>query len=165
MTDPNITRLPKQTLVQMVRNAPDTKLFNSLFVRYENSGEIQDICNDGEYSCAFFVGGLLTLTSYLPRPHGTVAGLRNKLQELGYVVVPSPDEIALGDIIFWDKIMFENGQANEHVGFALDKNTAVSTSYKKKCVVSHPLVLPGALSQEPRKITLILRIPDQPMQI
>ncbi len=56
----------------MIENAISARLFNSLFVRYEDSGETKDVCNDGEYSCAFFVSGLLTLTGYLERPHATV---------------------------------------------------------------------------------------------
>ena len=102
MADPNILRLPKETLVRMIKNAPDTKLFNSLFVRYLNTGEIKDVCNDGEYSCAFFVSGLLTLAGYLPRPHGTVAGLRKKLQELSFEVI-SPRMGYRREILFFGR--------------------------------------------------------------
>src|SRR3569623_1140484 len=116
MPDPNIERLPKETLRKMIQNAPDTRLFNSLFVRYKDSGEVKDACNDGEYSCAFFVSSLLTLTGYLERPHATVAGLREKMLGLPIQKVELADAQA-GDVIFWDKIVFDNGEANEPVGF------------------------------------------------
>jgi hypothetical protein len=157
MTDPNIVPLKKETLLAMIRNAPDTRLFRSLFVQYQDSGKIKDVTNDGEYSCAFFVSGLLTLAGYLPRPHGTVKGLRYKLGELSYSEVP-PEERQAGDIIFWEKMKFPDGSENEHVGFVLDHDRAISTSYKKQCVVEHPINMPGAVVDEPRKITLVIRM-------
>jgi hypothetical protein len=160
MPDRNVERLPKETLLKMIENAPDTRLFRSLFVRDKDTGVVEDATNNGEYSCAFFVSGLLTLAGYLPRIHGTVKGLRKKLQELNYEII-SEDMMQPGDIIFWEKMMFPNGLENEHVGFVLNKETAISTSFKKQQVVSHPLVTPGGVSKEPRKITLILRAPEK----
>ena len=157
MPDPNIERLPKETLRKMIQNAPDTRLFNSLFVRYKDSGEVKDACNDGEYSCAFFVSSLLTLTGYLERPHATVAGLREKMLGLPIQKVELADAQA-GDVIFWDKIVFDNGEANEHVGFINSNGKAVSTSFKKRSVVEHDILMPGGVSNETRKVTLILRL-------
>ena len=161
MADSNIVRLPKQTLVKMIENAVGTKVFNSLFVEYKDSGEIKDVCNDCEYSCAFFVSGLLTLTGFIPRPHATVKSLRKTLQEALFKTISSLEESRPGDIVFWEKIVFENGLENEHVGFLLSKDRAVSTSYKKHCVVEHSPLIPGGVDNKERKITLLLRAPDQ----
>jgi hypothetical protein len=160
MAGSNITRLPKETLLKMIENAIGVRVFNSLFVRYKDSGEIKDICNDCEYSCAFFVSGLLTLTSYLPRPHATAAGLRKKLQELSYTIVLSREDIQPGDIIFWEKT-FNSDSEHEHVGFALSKKRAVSTSSKEHTVIEHDLTMPRGPSQEPVRIILILRVPEE----
>jgi hypothetical protein len=120
--------------------------------------------NDGEYSCAFFVSSLLALAGYLPKPNTTVVGLRARLKESSFTEIPA-DSIEPGDVIFWEKIVFPDGSANEHVGFALDNTRAVSTSYKKKEVVEHPMNLPGNLSTEPRKITLVLRAPRNSLAV
>jgi hypothetical protein len=159
MPDPNIEKLPKETLIQMVKNAPDARLFNSLFVRYKDTGAVKDVCNDGEYSCAFFVSSLLALTGYLEKPHATVAGLRAKMLELPHTKIATTEEILPGDIIFWEKIIFEDGSENEHVGFALGNSRAVSTSFKKQCVVEHDLVVPGGVGTVSRKIISVLRLP------
>ncbi|MES2007207.1 MAG: hypothetical protein V4436_03850 [Patescibacteria group bacterium] len=129
-------------------------------VRHKDSGEVQDVCNNGEYSCAFFVSSLLTLTSYLERPRATVAGLRASLLSLSLERVASVEDVWPGDIIFWEKIVFDNGQANEHVGFVITKSRAISTSFKKRMVVEHDIEMPGGMGEEKRKITLILRLPQ-----
>lgn len=161
MPDPNIELLPKETLKRMIENAPETKLFRSLFVRYQDSGAVKDVCNDGEYSCAFFVSSLLTLAGYLERPHATVAGLRAKLLELQFEKIENAEDAQPGDVIFWDKIVFDDGSFNEHVGFASKNGNAVSTSFKKQMVVEHDFALPGGAGEEKREITLMLRPPDR----
>lgn len=140
----------------MIQNAPDTRLFNSLFVRYKDSGDIKDVCNDGEYSCAFFVSGLLTLAGYLEKPHATVAGLRAKLLELQFEKIENAKDAQPGDIIFWDKIEHEDGTVTEHVGFISEKG-AVSTDFSTRAVMEHPVEQPGGSSKPKRAIMLILR--------
>lgn len=158
MPDLTLTPLPKETLLALIKNAPGSKLFKSLIVYDTATNVSRDVLNDGEYSCAFFVSSLLALAGYLPKPNTTVVGLRARLKESSFMEIPA-DGIEPGDVIFWEKIVFPDGSANEHVGFALDNTRAVSTSYKKKEVVEHPINLPGNLSTEPRKITLVLRAP------
>ena len=156
MADPNIEKLPKQTLLRMIENAPETKLFRSLFVRYQDSGEVKDVCNDGEYSCAFFVSSLLTLAGYLTKPHATVAGLRARLLELQFEKIENAEDAQPGDVIFWDKIVFDDGSENEHVGLVSEKG-AVSSNFKTKMIIEHEIDRPGGPDYEKRTITLLLR--------
>lgn len=139
MSDPNIEILKYETLVRSIENSVDTKLFNSLMVRYKDSGTIADILNDGEYSCAFFVSSLLTLFEAIEKPHATVANLKKTIVE-----DPKWSEVerALakpGDVVFYEKTVFDNGSAHEHVGFVVDTDSAVSTDYRQKNVARHDL--------------------------
>lgn len=155
MADSNMEIQHKQTLLQMIKNAPGNRLFNSLFVSYKNSGEVKDVCNNGEYSCAFFTSSLLTINGYLERPHATVAGLRAKMLTFPFQKIELTDAQP-GDVIFWDKIEHEDGTVTEHVGF-VSEHGAVSTDFATHAVMEHPIEQPGGLNKPKRTIGLILR--------
>jgi hypothetical protein len=157
MADPNIVPLPKETLIKMLENSVGSRLFNSLFVLFKDKNAVKDILNDGEFSCAFFISSILVLGGYVPKPVATVVSLQKKLEEQGWQRILDVKEAAPGDIIFWEKIKFEDGSENAHVGFVLNDSEAVSTDYKQKCVVRHPLA--KAESTGERKVEAIFRLP------
>ncbi|GEM_PF-566431 len=139
MPDPNIIPLKRKTLVRLLENSVGSRLFNSLFVRLSNTGEVKDVLNDGEFSCAFYVTSLLALLQLFDRTHTTVKTVREKLSEhTGWREVagalPEP-----GDVVFWERVLFPDGTENDHVGFVLNEAEAVSTSYLEKQVVRHHL--------------------------
>jgi hypothetical protein len=47
--------------------------------------------------------------------------------------------IAEGDVVFWQKVTYEDGSENAHVGFAITATDAISTNYKTKMIARHPL--------------------------
>lgn len=153
MTDQSIEVLKKETYIKLLENSPGTRMFNSAFVRFVDTGEKKDILNDGEYSCAFFVTGILSMFGILDEPSATVATTKKKLLEKAWTVVGG--ESVAGDVLFWEESMFEDGSLNMHVGFALSATEAVSTSYKEKMVVRHDITFNGT-----RKIDLVLRAPE-----
>ena len=122
----------------MIENSIGTRLFNSVIVSYRDSDTVVDVLNDGEYSCAFFVSSVLTLVQFLDRPHTTVKTVRLKLEERGWSKIPAA-EAELGDVIFWEKVKFDNGSENEHVGFVGNSTEAISTSYLERKVVRHDI--------------------------
>ena len=135
-----LTVLKKETYLQMIRNSPGTELFRSMFVSFNNSEEV-DILRDGDYSCAFFVSSILRLCGMQSRTHTTVKSVREVLLYSGdWDQVTGPGAcVEPGDVVIWEKIQFEDGSENEHIGFALSRTEAVSTSYKEKKVVRHHL--------------------------
>lgn len=158
MADTNIIPLPRQTFLKMLENSVGTKLFNSLFVLFKDTNTTKDVLNDGEFSCAFFVSGILVLGGYLQRPNATVASLYKQCQTQNWTTVADQKDIEAGDIIFWEKTKFADGSENEHVGFAVSQEEAVSTNYIAKTVVRHPIWL--AENGNERKITAIFRLPQ-----
>lgn len=140
MSDPNITTLRKETYLKAIENSIDSRLFNSLFVQYKDSGKTVDALNDGMYSCAFFVSSVLYLLRAIDKPHATVESLMKALEKDADWQKVDVHDISAGDVIFWEKMKFEDGSENAHVGFALNDNEAVSTDYQKKAVARHPII-------------------------
>jgi len=151
MSDPNIIKLQKETYLRMIKNSVGIKLFNSFFIKFKDTGKISDILNNGEFSCAFFVSGVLTLCKYLDSPHTTVKRLREELVKAGWKKV-SKSNFQPGDIVAWEKIVFPDGTENEHIGFVLNKTQAISTNYKNKKVIKHHITF-----NNKRKIIEIFR--------
>jgi hypothetical protein len=128
--------LPQETYLKMIENAIGTKLFNSIIVNKD--GQKMDLLQNGEYSCAFFVSGILFLNLMIPQVKTTVNNLESLLQssdKFEKVDTPKP-----GDIVFWEKILYEDDTENRHVGFVWYEDKAISTNYKQSSVVLHDLI-------------------------
>ena len=152
MPDSNLKKKLFQTYLKMIENSPGTKLFNSAFVEDVRTGEVRDVLNDGELSCAFFVSGVLSLLGLMDRPHSTVKTVIDTLRGSKNWKEFDKKSLKNGDIIVWEVVTFEDGTQNEHIGFCLDTNKAVSTSYIEKSVVLHSIDFDGK-----RKIEKIFR--------
>ncbi len=153
MAGSNIVKLQKKTCLKMIENSIGSKLFNSLFVKFKDTGKVADVLKNGELSCAFFVSGILTLCNYLDSPHATVKTTEKELIEIGCKKVKNSN-IKPADIIIWEKVLFPNGSKHSHIGFALNKTQAVSTNYKKKKVIKHHITY-----NNKRKIIEVFRLP------
>jgi len=151
MADPNIKILRKETFLKAIENSVGSRLFSSLFVMFKDSGEIKDILEDGMYSCAFFVSSILYIVEAIDKPHATVKSIMKLFEEDNNWQKIDLENIEAGDVVFWEKIKFENGSENAHVGFVLNKQEAVSTDSKNKVVSRHPIV------SEKRNVEVIYR--------
>jgi len=55
MADKNIEKLNKKIYLKMIESSINTKLFNTIFVKFKDTDKIIDVCEKGRKSCAFFV--------------------------------------------------------------------------------------------------------------
>ncbi len=157
MPDPTIQFLQKETYIRTIENAEGTRLFNSIFVKKTGSDTVIDVCGDGEKSCAYFVSSVLTLVGIFDKPSTTVATVQNRMSTGGFMEI-STNEIEAGDIVIWEKQLLNN-EENEHIGFALNKEEAMSTYFRERKVTRHPLTF-GATPERPeRKIDRAFRPP------
>jgi hypothetical protein len=140
MADQNVEKLPKESYLKAIENSVGSRLFNSFFVRFKDTGKTTDIMNDGMYSCAFFVSSLLYLFGAIDKPSATVKSTLESLERNPKWQKVEATDIQPGDVIFWEKITFDDGSENAHIGFALNKDEAVSTDYKQKLVARHPII-------------------------
>lgn len=140
MADPNIKIFKKETYLKAIENSVGSRLFNSLVVQFKDSGKVSDVLNDGMYSCAFFVSSVLYLFNAIDKPHATVASVKDAFKkDPNWQEIPS-DKIEAGDVIFWEKIKFDDGSENAHIGFAINHQEAISTDYKNKVIARHPII-------------------------
>ncbi|MDP1689104.1 MAG: hypothetical protein Q8L47_03160 [bacterium] len=159
MSNTNIEISKKETYLKLIENSIGTRLFNSLIVKYKNTGEVIDILHNGELSCAYFVSSIIVLMSGMETPHTTVKTVRNKLIENNWKVVTGG--IEPGDVLFWEKVKFDDGNENEHIGFALNSKEAISTSWIEHKVVRHPIISTNHEGNKiSRKITAVYRKRD-----
>lgn len=146
--------LREKTYLKMIENSIGTKIFNSIFAEVE--GQEKDLLNDGEFSCAVFVSGILLLNQMLEKGRSTVDSLEKDLEESDSFEEIKSDPQP-GDILFWEKVRYEDGSENRHVGFTLSNTEAVSTDYVPKQVIKHPINKEIENSGETRKIEKIFR--------
>ncbi len=159
MTDTNIIVLQKETYLKMIENSPDTRLFNSIMVRYKDTNTIDDICHDGEFSCAFFVSSVLCLANYIEKPMATVTSVCEHLKKNGWRII-SGNPIK-GDVVVWDYATLSNNtkDINMHIGFALSATEAVSTSSISRRVTVHNITYGlDAHGTPKRRIKMLLRV-------
>ena len=150
-----LQKLSFRTYLAMLENSPGTRLFNSLYVRSADGGEVRDVFNNGEFSCAGFVTSVLTLSGLLESPSATVDTAERRLRELGWEEV-APNAAEKGDIVFWAPAQYPDGSGHRHMGFALSASEAVSTDSIEKQVMRHPIS--RSEEREGKRLLLIERV-------
>lgn len=141
MTDPNLEILKYDTYISIIKNSVGSRLFNSFMVRIKDTGAIEDILKDGEYSCAFFVSSVLTLLHAIDKPCTTVSSLERKIEEDNHWFEVTADEIEPGDVIFYEDTTFTDGSTDGHVGFVQDEQNVVSNNFQLRQITRHNLHL------------------------
>lgn len=136
MPDDNLKKNIKRSLIAMIENSVGSRAYNNFYVKNKESGLEYDVLNDGELSCAFFVSSILTIFKLIDKPHTTIKTTEEKLIEAGW---KETEERKPGVVILWEPIRFDDGSVNEHIGFALNEDEAVSTSIFKHEVARHDI--------------------------
>lgn len=114
--------LQKKTFIEAIKNSVGSKQYRSFFI--EENGEDKDILNDGKNSCAYYVSSLLKEFNLINEIHTTVKGLIDDLGEKWQEI--SVLDIQEGDILIW-----ETDGILGHIGFAINKEEAISNSTEK----------------------------------
>lgn len=122
-----------KTYLSMVHGSSDSRAYLHQWASV--GGKMTDIANSGSVSCAFFVSFILSGFGYIRGVHATVTGLIKKLEKSGWVKIRTPRP---GAVIVWETAMHPSG-AHAHIGFWLDKDTAISNHPQKGIPkVHHP---------------------------
>lgn len=138
----------------MIKNSVGSKAFRNYYAKYD--GKFRDGLKDGELSCAFYVSSILTIWRAIDKPHATVRGLVIALEDAKWKIIKDNSKPKPGDVLIWEAILVDkNDKAkNEHCGFYIGNNNAVSASWQKRGIVMHDWQFKD---QGGRKITAIYR--------
>lgn len=132
-------------LCTLAKNAVGSNQWRSFFVE-EEGGQLIDVLDDGDKSCAFFITNLLVTVGLLSKPRLTVTSAVSQLLADGWAEV-SDSEMRDGDVLVWETN--ENGCS--HIGFYVD-GFAISNSSSKKSPQRHCVTYGGE-----RSVSQVLR--------
>ena len=162
----------KETYMALIKNSVGTKLFSSLYFYNTSENpfegipahEAVDVLKDGQLSCPYFVSSILHLLGgAIDTPHATVEGTIRGMVARGWQEVEDK-KLCPGDVVVW-ALKEDDGaghykEGHRHIGFILDKKTALSTSTTQKCVVAHDPWFRKNGEEEGRKIVRIFAHPE-----
>jgi len=109
-----------ETYLDVIGRSVGSDLFQTVFA--EVKGEKMDITNRGQFSCAIHTSSILLWFALLEERHSGVDGLIRDMMRSGWREI---DELKKGCVVRWEKKM-KNGGENEHVGFYIGDNLAIS---------------------------------------
>jgi hypothetical protein len=140
-----VSPLLLDTYLAVIKNSSGSNLFRNLYAKVGD--ERQDITQNGELSCAFFVSSILVILKLIKEVHATVSGTVRDLKEFGWVEIEEPK---IGAILVWEEKDFGNNRLHKHIGFYVGEGRAVSNDYKIGTPQEHKW------NSEERKVELIL---------
>lgn len=140
-----------KSYLQTILNSTGSKVFRNLYALV--NGKEQDILNDGELSCAYFVSHILLMFSLITEGHATVRGTVNDLMDSGWKVIDQP---RTGAILVWEaSVTDDEGQLHDHIGFYIGDDQAVSNSTTKRIPQEHFWTFAHEGKEDYRKVTAI----------
>ncbi len=143
----------RETLLQMVFASVGSEMFqNSYFVA---GGKRKDLCQNGKFSCAFYVSSILKIFDLIETLHTTIDGLEKDLFSSDWRVFTDTFCFQDGDIIIWE--VDKKIGNHRHAGFYIGDFMCVSNSSDKGRIIRHGLEGPNLSRQ--RRIEKIYRHP------
>ncbi|HNZ55621.1 MAG TPA: hypothetical protein PKN73_02785 [Candidatus Paceibacterota bacterium] len=144
-----IEPLTLKSLLALIEASAGTTMFRHLYA--EVDGVEQDILEDGNLSCAFYVSGVLAIFGLIDRLHTTVSGTVTALEKAGW---QKTDNLKPGCVIVWDKPR-DNSHNHQHIGFYLGDETAIANSTEKKVIAKNHYTYGGEEQSSQRQILAI----------
>ncbi len=107
-----------------IENLLGSEAWRHLYV--ESNGEVIDITENGENSCAYMLSSVLIIFGLAQKAHATITSTVEDMKKYDWHEVQEP---FYGCVVEWDG----------HIGFYIDDKNAISNSSKTKLVTKHPL--------------------------
>ena len=144
-----INILTFDSYIATIQNSIGSKSFQTLWA--EVHGAQQDILGGGQYSCGVFVSGILIWFDLIQERHATVLGTVRGMKASGWEEIKEPK---VGCVLHWER-QSQNGSANEHLGFYMGHETAISNSGTDRVPVEHHFTY-GATNGIPNRSILAM---------
>ncbi len=117
-----------------IENSIGSNLFRNLYFRIE--GEVIDVLDDGDLSCAIYVTTILYIFGLIKERHTTVVATIEDILQSGWYEIEKPKN---GAIILWGYKKKDDGTQGKHrhLGFFIDNETAISNDSSTRVVAKH----------------------------
>ena len=130
----NIKVLQFENYLDAINKSVGSDLFQTVWA--EINGERKDIINKGQFACAIHVSSILLWFAefgLIKTRHAGVVGLIKDLEDSGWHKIDKP---RVGAIIHWEAV-YKNGGSNEHIGFDIGNDRAVSNERDVRTPIEH----------------------------
>lgn len=134
--------LPKETYIAVIKGSVGANLFRENYALVD--GVQENILQDGQLSCAFFVSFILRAFSLIQTLHARTTGTVADMEQSGWRETETP---RIGDVVVWEEAEQKSG-VFPHIGFYLDQGTAISHRDTHNTPIAHSLTFDGT-----RKVT------------
>lgn len=126
--------LHADTYLAMIQGSADANTYRHAYALVD--GVKQDLTNDGEYSCAFFVGDMLFRFRLTKEPHLRVQGLVKDLLDCGWIETTTPQ---IGDVVVYEPKFESDGRSHLHIAFYFGEDQAFGNRTSKGTPGPHHL--------------------------
>ncbi len=106
----------KDSYPTLIKNSVGANFWRNLYLKI-NGGQ-QDILQDGELSCAFFVSSVLLTLGLIKEIHTTVKGALADMKITGWQEIK---KLKLGSVLVWEEKF-----GHRHLGFFMGSQIAIS---------------------------------------
>ena len=123
-----------ENYLEAIKKSAGSNFFQTIWA--EVDGERKDIINNGQFACAMHVSSILlwfTEFGLIKTRHAGVDGLIKDMEDSGWHKIDKP---RVGSVIHWE-LVDKNGDANEHIGFYISDDRAISNEGTKGTPVEH----------------------------
>lgn len=110
-----------KTYLSMIDKCENLEIFRNFFAEDDN-GEIKDLLDDSDNSCASFVSNILYINGLIQSPRATVDSTERDILNFGWIESNDIKTIEKGDLIIWPKDKEHN---NRHFGIYLGNNQCI----------------------------------------
>lgn len=140
-----------RSYIAAIKNSVGSKIFRSRYFRV--NGKPQDVLENGNLSCAYFVSSILYHFGLTKEIHTTVRKTISDMERRGWKGIKKP---RAGSVLIYEEKYFpESGHRHMHIGFYIGGGRAVSTSSKYRTPIVHRWQKEPS-SGKPRKVIAIL---------
>lgn len=126
-----VTILVFESYLATIQNSIGSKMFQNLWT--EIDGKREDILRGGQRSCAVFVSGVLLQFGLIKERHAMSASTVRDMLQCGWEEIKEPRK---GAVLHWGK-RITNGEENEHIGFYMENDIAISHSRDNRTPIEH----------------------------
>lgn len=123
------------TYLAIVVGSIDSKQYRNLYVGSKSTNTYEDVINNGDLACAYYVSSILHLINLINNGvHTTVPYVESDMMDSGWTKIEKPQA---GAVVIWEDKQGSDGATHKHIGICLDENDCVSTSPKNRSPIKH----------------------------